>query len=432
MMISGLRQDFDARRPGDTTHTTLLLATPTAYAYKRDTLVIYGNVVKATHGATRNETLGSGDPSQALQSFVLKQPPVTYVPAPVPSGVQSTLKVYVNNVQWHETDSLAGLGPKDRNFITQTDDNAISTVIFGNGEMGASPPSGVQNITAVYRNGIGRAGNVLAGQISLIQSRPLGVKGIINPLGATGGADKETGDQARANAPIALMALDRLVSVEDYAGFTRTFAGIAKAEAARLSDGHRQLVYLTIAGADDIPIDPTSDLYLNLVSALKKLGDPGLVVQVDLRERTTLVLSAKVRLDPDYLWDPVVLQIRSTLLDAFGFDRRALGQPALLCEIISAIQGVPGVIYVDAEAFGGVPEKTVDAHGPRLLTLSEITEAVKEITGPRQQLASKGRPWPSQRVDAEHGRLDHGILRPAQLAIFTPDVPDTLILNQVL
>ena len=61
-----------------------LLATPTAYSYKRDTVTIYGNVVKATHGETRNETLGNGDGSQALQTFTLKQPPLTFV-----SGAES-------------------------------------------------------------------------------------------------------------------------------------------------------------------------------------------------------------------------------------------------------------------------------------------------------------------------------------------------------
>ena len=130
------------RLPGDTTHTTLLLATPIAYSYKRDTVTIYGNVVKATHGETRNETLGSGDGSQSLQSFTLKQPPLTFVSAPNPTGVESTLEVYVNNVQWHEADTLAGLGPKDRKFITQTDDNAVTTVIFGNGEEGSRLPTG--------------------------------------------------------------------------------------------------------------------------------------------------------------------------------------------------------------------------------------------------------------------------------------------------
>ena len=146
-------------------------------------------------------------------------------PAPNPTGVDSTLEVFVNNVQWHEADTLAGLGPKDRNFITKTDDDDKTSVIFGNGEQGARLPTGMANVTSIYRNGIGKPGNVKAEQISLLQTRPLGVKSVINPLPASGGADKENRDQARENAPLAVMSLDRLVSVQDYADFTRTFAG---------------------------------------------------------------------------------------------------------------------------------------------------------------------------------------------------------------
>ena len=69
-------------------------------------------------------------------------------------------------------------------------------------------------------------------------------------------------DQARQNAPLAVTALDRLVSTQDYADFARTFAGIGKASATRLSDGRHQLVHVTIAGADDVPSDRNSDLAL--------------------------------------------------------------------------------------------------------------------------------------------------------------------------
>ena len=41
---------------------------PFAYCYRRDTVTIYGNVVKATHGETRNEVLGSGDGAKPLQA----------------------------------------------------------------------------------------------------------------------------------------------------------------------------------------------------------------------------------------------------------------------------------------------------------------------------------------------------------------------------
>jgi hypothetical protein len=429
LMISGLRQEFDAALPGDAIHTTLLLATPTAFSYKRSTLSIYGNVVKATHGETRRETLGSGDGSVALQAFALKQPPLTFVPAPNPSGVDTTLEVYVNDVRWRAADTLAGAGPRDRVYITKTDDASVTTVISGTGDEGARFPTGVENIKAVYRNGIGRPGNVKAEQVSLLQSRPLGVKSVINPLRASGGADRESRDQARDNAPLAVMSLDRLVSVTDYADFTRTFAGIGKAAARRLTDGRRELVHITIAGADDIPIDPVSDLYRNLVLALQKYGDVSLPVQVDVRELLILVLSANLRIEADRLWDVVVADVRAALLDAFGFDRRALGQPALLCEAIAVMQNVPGVLFVDVDVFGGIPEIVADADGKRhLATLEDLTDAVETLTSG----GAAGAASPSQRVDVNLADFEGGAIRPAQLAFFTPAVADTVTLNQLL
>ena len=439
-MISGLTHTYDVKLPGDQVHTTLHFATDLAYAYKRETLTIYGNVVKATNGETRTEVLGNGDGAQSLQSFTLKQPPLTFVPAPTAAGAQSTLTVRVNDVQWHETDSLAGLGPKDHSFITLTDDAGVTSLAFGNGEHGARLPSGVQNVKAVYRNGIGRPGNVKAGQITLLQTKPLGVKAVVNPLRASGGADKETRDLARENAPLSVMALDRLVSVRDYADFTRRFAGIAKALALQVSDGQRQLVYLTIAGVDDIPIDTHSDLYQNLLVALRKAGDADLPLRVDTRDLKALVLSANIKLLPDYEWEAVVGAVRAQLLASFGFDRRALGQPALLCEVIAAMQGVRGVAYVDVDAFGAIAQTVEDvtrdpdgtAHRTRrFLTQDDIAGAVDGILHP---IVAEGESTADRLppdVPAWPGGSDRGVLRPAELVMFMPGVSDTLVLNQI-
>jgi len=441
LMISVVSNGFDATLPGDTIHSTLVLATQTAYQYKRDTLTIYGNVVKATHGETHNEVLGNGDGAQSLQAFTLKQPPLTFVAAPTAAGAESTLHVFVDNVEWHEIDSLAGLGPRDHRFVTATDDAGATQVAFGNGVQGARLPTGTQNINAIYRTGIGAPGNVKAGQVSLLQTRPLGVTAVINPLRASGGADKEPRDLARENVPLSVMPLDRLVSLADYAEFVRGFAGIAKAIARKASDGKRQLIHITIAGADDAPIDPSSDLYRNLLAALRKLGDRDAPVQVDLRELTVLVLSAGVKLLPDRVWEPVATAIRARLLDVFGFGKRALGQPALRCEVLAAMQNVPGVAYVDIDAFGGVPEKVekIDRNGNTVRVQAapdDITAAVQQIVHPtpadvakfRRRAAQRG---VSDRVDAFPGGNDHGVIRPAELVIFTPGVPDTLILNQL-
>jgi hypothetical protein len=436
MMVASLVHGYDASLAGDKIHTTLKFATRSAYRYKRSSVIVYGNVVRATHGETRNELLGSGDATQALQDFTLKQPPLTFVSAPTAAGAESTLSVYVDDVRWHETASLAWLAPQDRGFVTRTGDDGLTQIVFGDGEHGARLPTGVQNVRAVYRNGIGAPGNVKAEQISLLATRPLGVKAVINPLRASGGADREDRDLARSNAPLAVTSLDRLVSVSDYADFTRTFAGIAKAVATRASDGQREVVLLTIAGVDDTPIDKTGDLYRNLLAALRKLGDPDVALRVEPRELLALVLSAGIALLPDYRWETVVTEVRATLLQRFGFGQRALGQSVRLAEVISVMQGVRGVAYVDVDALGAVPEKVTGRDGiRRLVTQAELTSAVTMAlqlpwsNGVRLKgRAGRAGNLPPD-VIAFPGGSDRGVLRPAQLAVFTPAVADTLILN---
>jgi hypothetical protein len=396
--------------PGERTHTTLTLAAPLAYCYKRDTITVYGNVAHATHGETRFEVLGSGDGAKALQAFTLKQPPLTWVSAPTPSGIESTLTVRVSDMRWHLAGSLAEMGPADRSYLLRTDDGGQTTVVFGNGERGARLPTGSENVRATYRSGIGKGGNVKAGQISQLATRPLGVKDVINPLPATGGADRESRDQARRNAPLAVLALDRLISVQDYEDFTRTFAGVGKASAARLSDGRVQLVHVTLAGEDDIPIADDSDLLQNLETALRQFGDPRQALRIARRQRTFLVISAEVKLLPDYFWDAVEPQIRAALLDAFGFARRCLGQDALLSEVYATIQKVRGVDRVDVNLFA--------RKDPEDLT------AGLDLGDPKDPAV------PAPRLRARLAWVDAQGIHPAQLLYLTPEVPDTLILKE--
>ena len=391
--------------PGEKVHSFIQLAAELAYCYDRNSVKIYGNVVKSTHGETRNEVLGSGDAANALQQFALKQAPLTYVSAPTPAGIESSLTVRVNDVEWHEADSLAGLGPDERKFVTKTGDEGKTAVVFGNGRSGARLPTGQENVKATYRSGIGKPGNVKERQISLLATRPLGVKGVINPLRASGGAGKEGRDQARRNAPLAVTALDRLVSVRDHADFARTFAGIGKASAVARSDGRREAVYLTIAGADDIPIEKNSDLFRNLRTALHRYGDPLLPIILQVRERLALVLAARVRLLPDYLWEAVEPKIRKALLNAFSFDNLELGQDLFSSTASSVMQAVREVAYVDLDVFDAISEQT-------------LLESFQT-----QKAATLGL----------HGRITvsiGGIAR-AQIAYLAPEVPDTLILQEI-
>ena len=411
MMLAGVEitgQGGDTVTPFDcqqqTPRTSLLLADGgLAYTYKRDTVLIYGNVVKATHGETRQDVLGSGNASQLFQKFSLKQKPLTFVPALNPSGVESSLEVRVNDVRWPEVDSLVWLAAKDRGYITQTDNEDVTTIIFGDGKQGARLPTGQENVSAVYRYGIGQPGNVKAEQIKLLSKRPLGVSGVINPIAASGGANRERRAQARQNAPLGVMALDRLVSVQDYADFARTFAGIDKADAVRVSDGQVSQILLTIAGADDIPIDENSDLFQSLYQALHDFGEPHQPILLKHRQRHVVVLSADIQLLPDYLWEAVEPVIRATLLDRFSFMRRQLGQPLYRSEITAVIQQLPGVSFVDINVFDSINEN-------------------EDVT----QLLQSGLVLQST-INASSGSRD---LQPAQIAYLSNDIEETIILNK--
>ncbi|HEX6046842.1 MAG TPA: putative baseplate assembly protein [Pyrinomonadaceae bacterium] len=394
---------------GEKLHTFLRAAQPPAYRYRRNSVKIYGNVVRATHGETRNEVLGSGDGSKALQSFQLLQPPLTYLPAANPAGTETTLAVRINDVLWKESENLFALGGDERKYITKQDDEGKTTVIFGDGEHGSRLPTGVENIKAVYRQGIGKGGNVKADQIKLPLTKPLGVKAVTNPIPASGGVDKESRDQARRNVPIAVLALDRLVSVQDYADFARTFAGIGKASAQRLSDGQREVVHLTIAGAGNIPIDATSDLYRNLLEALARFGDPLQPLQVESFERVLLVVSAKVNVLPEYLWEKVKEQMRNLLFDRLGFENRELGQSVTLSEVLSLMQSVPGVNYVDFDILDSVSEQTLaNANfGAQLKLKPRVNASLARINAQKDDIL------------------------PAQLVFLSRDAVDTLILEEV-
>jgi hypothetical protein len=417
-MIDNIEQQTDAG-PGGTAYSVLTLAPKgLAFQYKRATAKIAANVVKATNGETSSEILGAGDAAQPMQTFMPHQKPLTFVSAPTVKGVVSTLAVRVSDVLWHEIDTLADAAPEDRVYVTKTADDGKVSIIFGDGKAGSRLPTGPDNVRAVYRSGIGRGGNVRAGQIATAISRPLGVRDVVNPLAAYGGADPESRDDARRNVPVSLQAMGRVVSIRDYADFARTFAGISKATAAAISDKRQRLVLLTVGGAGDIEIDVTSDLYRNLGDALRRYGDPYQPFVVLPREKIVIAGAARVRVDPDYLWASVAPKIRAALLDRFCCDRRDFAQPIYPAEVVATIQGVAGVVSVDLTALTGIRSSHLvdlsDASGeakiaPKLPALDKVTAII---------------PRP--------GRRSHHELRAAQIAYLPPELADLFVLTEII
>jgi hypothetical protein len=417
--------------PGDKVHTRIFLDADLQHTYIRQSVVVYANVVRATHGETVKQTIGSGDAGKAFQQMPLAKAPLTYLAAPTPSGVESTLQVRVNDLRWHEQTTLLESLPNARHFVTFSDDSRRSWVQFGDGRTGSRLPTGRENVHARYRVGLGKAGNVKAGAISQLANRPLGVKEVINPLPATGGADPESVPQIRGNAPLAVMALDRLVSVRDYADFARNYAGIDKASAVRLLIGGQPTVHITIAGADDIPIAENSDLFRNLFKAYALLGDPFVSIQIAVRELLLLFLSAKVRLKPDYSWEMVEPAIREALYETFSFARRELAQNVYLSEIQTAIQNVQGVAYVDVDALAPVPQGKFEAALNRTNSnsVNQLEDLFQSLRDPSQAV-----PDAVIHVDAASIALNSAgapQVLPAQLAYLSRQVSDSLFLSEI-
>jgi predicted phage baseplate assembly protein len=406
-------------RPESKTLTALVLAQPLDHTYDRKTVKIYANVTKATHGETHREILGSGDARKAFQAFALRASPLTYLPAAIPSGAASTLELRLNNVRWPELDNLLFLNATDRGYELRRDDDGkkdISSVITGDGVHGARPPTGTENVEAIYRSGLGKAGNVAADTLRNLVIRPLGVKFVTNPQPASGGADRDDRDSARRNAPLAVMALDRLVSVQDYEDFARMFAGVAKATAAVFPQARGKLVHVTLAGAGNIPIDRNSDLLRMLNEAMRRYGDPSQPFEIDVRELLLLMISAGVRLTGEIPWATVAEQIRLKLKATFGFERRELGQDVYTSEIEAVIEQVPGVDFVDVDFLDALSEEEALDEQRLLARL------------PGGQLP----PRPKKGIDVQYARpgSEFDIL-PAQLAILSPDIDDTLILTEL-
>ena len=412
VMIGAIRQQVDPARPGDRVHTVLTLVTPLSYRYRRETVQVAGNVVRATAGASRDEAIGSGDASAAGQSFVLFAGPLTWLPADNPLGAASTLQVRVAGVLWHEVDSFAGRGPDERVYVTSTQDDGRTRVSFGDGEHGARLPTGVENVRAAYRVGLGADGNLGPHRITQLITRPLGVSGVDNPVPSVGGADPDGARELRRGIPLSVTALDRLVGVTDYADFARARAGIGRAAARRLSDGTRQVVQVTVAGPTADALAPDADVVTALRSALVRFGDRQLPVVVDVHEPVLLVLAAGVRIAPDFSFALVEPLLRAALLEQLGYSARELGQPAYRSEVLVAAHRVPGVDYVDVDTFLGVP----GGAGP-----AELERLTGNVTRPAAS------------VPALPARYDPGGggLRPAQLVWLPASLPDALILREI-
>ena len=374
--------------PDQSQATTILkLESPLSNVYDRSSTTICANVVPATHGQTiENEVLGSVNMQRDTRRFMLKQKPLTYTsPVQAEEHLPDTLQVQVNGVPWHQAPYLYGLGTSQRSYVVQNDSQNNTWLVFGDGNYGAHLPSGQEHITATYRIGSGLVGNVPANSLTTLRKRPPGIQRVTNPIPASGGADPELNDMARVNAPLHVQqTMQRIVSLNDYEHFARSYAGIGKVQVQSLWNGRRHLVYLTIAGEDAVAIDKTSIFYQTLQHDVRNaLLSPAQAVEIAPCETLYFQLEASLVLQAGYDANDVVANVTQMFSQAFGFDMQQLAQSLSASEVIVTMQDVNGI--------AGVKLKNLYIKGQQA-SLNPVLEA-------------------------QAGRLESGTLRPAQLLL---------------
>ncbi|MDT5294749.1 MAG: hypothetical protein QOJ76_1629 [Acidobacteriota bacterium] len=355
-------------------YSTVTLASPLVNVYDPNTVVVCANIAPATHGETVPlEVLGSGNASRPNQSFTLKKPPLTYVPSPSSTNLsESTLTIRVSNIveeggirieagklkgatteemsaRWTEVGTLYDAGPHDHVYMVRSSDKGQATVIFGDGIRGARLTTGRENVVATYRSGIGTAGNLGAGQLTMLKTKPAGVRGVTNPVPAEGGVNPEPMLTARTHAPLTVRTLARIVSLLDYEDFVRTQPGVAKVQVEIIYGGRTRTIYLTIADEDGGPVSPT--FTSDLLAAINLYQASAQKVQVGSYEPLYFNLKAQVYYDSQFEAKEVQTLVKALLIETFSFERREFGQGLESSELVKLIQGVHGVIAVNLEAF---------------------------------------------------------------------------------
>lgn len=322
---------------------TLTLAAPLAHVYDRPGVEIWGNVAAASHGESVDaEVLGSGDGTKTFQQFTLRRSPLTHL-RDAGGATAASLDLYVNGVQWEEVVSFVDHGPKDRIYVRTITDDGDTVVTFGDGVQGARLPTGRDNVVARYRWGTGLDGQVSAGQLTLPLTRPLGVRGVTNPLAAGGAVPREGRDEARTNAPLTVLTLGRIVSLRDYADFALGYPGVAKAAVAETWDGSRRGVLLTVAGNAGAELAAGDPVYDGLLAAIRRSARDRVPLAVTGHRPVRFRVEASVVVDPDRIAEHVLTRVKDELSSRFSFEAGALGGSIPLSAVYEALHAVPGV-----------------------------------------------------------------------------------------
>ena len=367
------------------------------------TVTVYGNLADATQGKSeRDAILGNGDSRQSFQTFKLPKAPLTYLESPGSTPPEAPeLRIYVGNKQWTRAASLFGRRPDEEIYVVREDADNASWVQFGDGKTGARLPSGVDNVVARYRTGTGAFGALkpettvqLGGRVPRLEKAWL--PGIVS-----GGAEPESGDNAREAAPAKVQSLDRLVSLRDIEAEALAIAGVDKASARWDLLDHvptLEVIVLMETGRER-ELKAVQDI---LTASNRCRGPQRFPIVVVKGARRFIYVDLQFALRPGWLDDPVRQAIKAALgqsgeagIDGsrglLGIHDRRFAEPEYATRIEGMVQGVEGVSWCRVTGLGFVIPDPGDPTNPDPATMTvpdpRPPAVAKAPCGPTEVLA---------------------------------------------
>jgi hypothetical protein len=324
---------------------------PASLSLKSPLSVLF-NLLSVSRGQTVPvEILGSGNASLAGQEFVIKKSPLTYLLSDDSSSggnYKSTLRIWVDGIEWQEVPSFYGQSPDASVFVTREDENQQTHVQFGDRINGARLTSGVNNVVAKYRYGSGKDAPD-AGALSVIVKPYPNLKSIRNPVPVGGGADPEPSEQIRRYAPQSVLTFGRAVSGDDYETIAAQTPGVSRAKIYWTWDTTQQRSLVKLYVGDDNSAVSAAKI------ALKGSADPNRSVAVELAQPRPIRVSLTLRIEASRIPETVIAAAQDALLNPdnglFGANAIQIGQAIYQSQIYAVCMKVPGVLAVHGLEF---------------------------------------------------------------------------------
>jgi hypothetical protein len=300
----------------------------------------------------QDEPVGTSS-GEANQTFRLKQRPVLL---PHDPDSQEGIRVEIDPrgttggfERWERRGTLLYSLSKDPQYVVRVDDSDEAEIVFGDGLYGRIPPQG-SAIRATYLIGGGEAGNVGPDTVTEVRSGVNVPATVTNRAQASGGADRESLQHARRNAPSVYRSLDRAVTVQDYASLAQHHPGVARAAAVAPSWNYVDLYVVARGG-----LTLTDDLRAHLLQYFEPRRMLTTIVSVREPVFVDLNLTVEIGAEPTSYRLDVRRRAEEALRALFQIERVDFGQTFYLSKIYEAVEAVEGVAFarVPGDGFRG-------------------------------------------------------------------------------